>query len=487
MPGLDWDLNLESDLQATSRRLSLSDSPSSSASPPRRGRPTRRGENPTKRYERSPPREPRLPRIEEDSEEQAAETLVHFSRYTAPPSSRGASGALCPAPGEMPPPTAIAPVATSLVLAPPAPMQFQQPQEAVAAARREEAWAFLREEYQRQLQAALQLQQQQAWTWAAAARSQSQQLRMYTVDGGPAGYETKWEELHPVSQGLLLQIEDRIRQYRDECERLGQCSCLDDLSLCNKSLELNASQISQEAGSISTIMDREKVSIESLTAVVKEIMWSTDFAIRSYVKLGPRFVHRSAGSANAGYAIHSGSCGAHTDFSQLLTMAPTFHCYGGAPRRPSPFVQYTVARFEDHLGECCKWILELEQLVQMKNDKTFAESLESLLKVMSNVHDYLIHVAAKVEDIHQYVETMKAQYLIDQLRRGANDPFLEADRREAAIQEATARIVHPMLHLSPPGQRTTPVAAPMMASQLQQTALPTVEQQLQASTGYLLL
>jgi nucleoporin p58/p45 len=125
--------------------------------------------------------------------------------------------------------------------------------------------------------------------------------------------------------------------------------------------------------------------------VIKEIMCNTDFAIRSYVKLRPRFVRLSTGIAN-----HSGSSDAQTDFSQLLTMAPSFHHCSSATRRPSPFVQQTVARFEDHLGECCKWILELEQLVQIKNDKTFAESLESLSKVMSNIHDYLIHVASKV-------------------------------------------------------------------------------------------
>jgi len=61
-------------------------------------------------------------------------------------------------------------------------------------------------------------------------------------------------------------------------------------------------------------MDREKISIESLMTVIKEIIWNTDFAIRSYVKLRPRFVRLSAGIAN-----HSGSSDAQTDFSQLLT------------------------------------------------------------------------------------------------------------------------------------------------------------------------
>jgi nucleoporin p58/p45 len=58
-------------------------------------------------------------------------------------------------------------------------------------------------------------------------------------------------------------------------------------------------------------------------------------------------------------------------------------------------VQHTVAMFEDDLGCCCKLILELEQLAQMKDGKAFAESLESLSNVMCNVHDYLIHVALR--------------------------------------------------------------------------------------------
>jgi nucleoporin p58/p45 len=68
-------------------------------------------------------------------------------------------------------------------------------------------------------------------------------------------------------------------------------------------------------------MNIEKISIESLMTVIKEIMWNTEFAMRSYVKLRPRFVHLSAGIAN-----HSGSSCAQTDFSQLLNTAPSFHC-----------------------------------------------------------------------------------------------------------------------------------------------------------------
>ncbi|RCV40741.1 hypothetical protein SETIT_9G079300v2, partial [Setaria italica] len=458
MPGLHhWlDLNLRPDLLATSKRLSFSDA--DFPSPGRGG---------------SVQPKPGLETIGEEGDDLAQ--ALALSQSNTPPPSPGTTGPLYPTPGGTPTTTPSAPVATSLSLAPPGPSQSQQSQEAVAATRMSEQrrQAELFGEYQQQQhhhQQALAAQKglQQAWASAAAGRLQSQELMLYTVDGGAAGYETRWEELHPVSQGLLLRIEDNIREYRDDSERLDQCSRLDDLSPF--SFEFDAGQITQEAVSISTTMNREKISIESLMTVIKEIMWNTGFAIRSYVKLRPRFVHLSAGIAN-----HSGSSGAQTDFSQLLTTAPSFHCYSSATRRPSPFVQHTIARFEDHLGECCKWILELEQLVQTKNDKTFAESLESLSKVMSNVHDYLIHLASKAEHIHQSVETMKTQYLNNRRCRGdLSNPFLKANRREEAKQQATARIKHPMLHLPPPGQPTTVVVVPVISSQLQQTSFPTV-------------
>lgn len=55
---------------------------------------------------------------------------------------------------------------------------------------------------------------------------------------------------------------------------------------------------------------------------------------------------------------------------------------------------------------------------------------------------------------------MKTAYLADQRFRGdGNDPFLEADRRETAKQEAAARRVHPTLHLPANSVPSTQVSA----------------------------
>jgi len=71
----------------------------------------------------------------------------------------------------------------------------------------------------------------------------------------------------------------------------------------------------------------------------------------------------------------------------------------------------------------------------------------------------------QVESIHQYIESMKTAYLADQRRRGdGSDPFLEADRRETAKQEAAAKRVHPTLHLPTISQPSTQVAGLISSS-----------------------
>uniref|UniRef100_A0A0E0B3S2 Uncharacterized protein n=1 Tax=Oryza glumipatula TaxID=40148 RepID=A0A0E0B3S2_9ORYZ len=299
-------------------------------------------------------------------------------------------------------------------------------------------------------------QQQAAPAAQPQQQQQQQQLMLYTTDGKPAGYNTKWEELHAESQKALLQIEDKIREYRDESERLDQCSRLHDSSISTVNFENDASEIAQELGGTTTMMEREKASVQELMTVVNEMMRNTEFAIRSYMMLRPRFIRPGAGANGGG---SNPSCPAGAQSNQPVALAPTIDFYSGIPKRPSHFMQQTINRFEKYLGECCKWIAELEQLVQMENNKRQSASLESLPKVMSNVHDYFIYVASKVENLHQYVESLKTEYLHEQRRLGnANDPFLEANRREAAKQEAAARRVHPTLHLPAPVQPTTQIA-----------------------------
>ena len=77
--------------------------------------------------------------------------------------------------------------------------------------------------------------------------------------------------------------------------------------------------------------------------------------------------------------------------------------------------------------------------------------------MLSIAYAILLFCYFQVENLHQYVESMKTEYLNEQRRMGnRNDPFLEANRREAAKQEAAARRVHPTLHLPAPAPAPAP-------------------------------
>ncbi|KAF9607119.1 hypothetical protein IFM89_032235 [Coptis chinensis] len=59
-------------------------------------------------------------------------------------------------------------------------------------------------------------------------------------------------------------------------------------------------------------------------------------------------------------------------------------------------------------------ILKVEMQSDENSSGTDSSLLQSLPKVMSNVHDFFVHVAAKVESLHQYIESMKTAYLVAQ-------------------------------------------------------------------------
>lgn len=207
-------------------------------------------------------------------------------------------------------------------------------------------------------------------------------------------------------------------------------------------------------------MERQKAVLHELMANAKDMLRNAEIVVRSFMMLRPRFLHQKSNSTQA-----TGGTGAPGSAGQPAanSIVPVTDFYSGIPKKPSPFMEQTVARFEKDLGECRQWIEELEQLLLSDSDRnsiSFNSSvLQSLPKVMANVHEFFVHVAAKVEKIHQYVESMRTAYLADRRRRGEfSDPFLEADRREMARQEAAAKRVHPTLNLPQLPQPTTQVA-----------------------------
>ncbi|GAU17415.1 hypothetical protein TSUD_232920, partial [Trifolium subterraneum] len=196
---------------------------------------------------------------------------------------------------------------------------------------------------------------------------------------------------------------ERILEYRDESQRLDQCNRLYDSSVSNDGFEVDASHIVQELGGIGTAMERQKTLLQELMSAVKDMLRNTEVAVRSFMMLRPRFFHPSAGASSA--TAPSQTPGATAPSSSIqptsTSIVPVFDFYSGLPKKPSPFLQQTVLRFEKYLCECHQWIQELEQLLLLDSEKNGSSNgsslLQSLPKVMTNVHDFFVHVAAKVK------------------------------------------------------------------------------------------
>lgn len=129
-------------------------------------------------------------------------------------------------------------------------------------------------------------------------------------------------------------------------------------------------------------------------------MWNTEFAIRSFFILRARFLCQNISTmTNLAYGSSMTGPGvASSETNQLASgsMAPVFYFYNGYPKRPSLFMGHTVARFEKSITECCQSFEEVGQLAMMDTDRISPSTLESFPQLLRDIHDFSIHVAAKV-------------------------------------------------------------------------------------------
>ncbi|CAM6038987.1 unnamed protein product [Sphagnum compactum] len=307
---------------------------------------------------------------------------------------------------------------------------------------------------QQQQQQTQPLQQQQNVSALQQAQGGAGHIHLMTKERMPVSYQAKWADLHPDSQQLLLHIEERVQEYREESRRLEQRECVSDSNALHKSFEFDAARIMQELGAVGDAVEREAAGVrEGQGEASLQLLRHAEVAVRSFLLLRPRFA---------------------------AAQAQLYDFYSGPPAKPSMFLQQTVARFEHQLSEYRQRVEELERLLLASSDKepNFGSQLsllQSLPTVMTNVHDFFIHVAAEVESLHQQTGAMTSAYLVERRRHGDDsNPFIEAERRAVAQQDAAAkRVLHPTLHLPPPQPASTPAAASSSAfgTSFQQPAL----------------
>lgn len=165
-------------------------------------------------------------------------------------------------------------------------------------------------------------------------------------------------------------------------------------------------------------MDRQKAVLHELMVVAKDMLRNAEIAVRSFMMLQPRFHHSKPGGIVNGGSQPSQAQGANPapassgqQQQAVTSIVQVSDFYRGIPKKPTAFLLQTVVRFEKYLGECRQWVEELEQLLALDSDKynRHASLLESLPKVMSNVHDFFVHVAAKVTANDSFYQTFNVE------------------------------------------------------------------------------
>ncbi|CAI5467915.1 unnamed protein product [Closterium sp. Yama58-4] len=262
----------------------------------------------------------------------------------------------------------------------------------------------------------------------------------------PAGFDTKFSELHPDSQKILTHIESKILELRAESQRLGQSSRLHDGSqLADNPFERQAARVSQSLSHVASRVDTERASLHHMLHTAQHLLHHSDLAVRSFSLLRSRFPHLPGADslAPAQHLLHHSDLAVRS-FSLLRSRFP--HLPGADPLAP-------VALFEVKVTEYRHKLTELQAAIEPAlADSRFggsysraasaasaAAAVEALPVIIKNLHEFFIHVAAQVERVHERVDAARNAFLAERRRRGdRSNPFAEADRIEAAAAATSA-------------------------------------------------
>lgn len=290
----------------------------------------------------------------------------------------------------------------------------------------------------------------------------------------PAAYSTRWEDLHPESQRILLQIEEKIIEYRDESVRLEQCQRLQDSPSMKNDFQEEIGRIAQDLASLQSSFVGEEASLQPLLAICQQLTQFTEYAMRVMFTIYERYPSLKPGNQLSPPLPTPGTMGAMFIASSTETSGPrgpsnTLSPFTiGISPRPDPFLEHSVGRMEAKYTDCQQMVEELEKVLRpfarnrgIESDTGDSSLAEVLPNALQNLHQFFVHVAAKVESLHVLVESARSAFLAQRRRQGnTRDPFVEADRREAAKKEAASKALSRGLpQPSQPSQQTLQVTS----------------------------
>ncbi|GAX73969.1 hypothetical protein CEUSTIGMA_g1419.t1 [Chlamydomonas eustigma] len=245
-------------------------------------------------------------------------------------------------------------------------------------------------------------------------------------------YSTRYDDLPPDSQKDLQEIQREIGSYREDCEKLDRDQRLHDSVYMKKSLEDETNSLKQSLQGMLNSIQTDDEGLINFREKVLTLMRNTEHAVRTYQRTK---LWRDAPQQYKGQMM--------PPQVQELLSSPVL--------LPSPYLTLAIQGFQQTLENYQQVISELEQALPSNGGSLLAalgapgtseaSILQALPVVISHMHDYFVHVAAKLEKLHQEVQHYKDVYVSQRRSEGDySDPF--AETRRMASMSATPRPDH---------------------------------------------
>lgn len=254
-----------------------------------------------------------------------------------------------------------------------------------------------------------------AATAATNALQQQQQNQSNLIT-----YNTRYDDLPAERQRDLQDIQREISNYREDCEKLERDQRLHGSLSLKKSLEEETGSLKQSLQGLLNSIRADDEALADFREKVLKLLRSTENAVRTFQRAK---LWRDAPQMYKGQII--------PPQVQELLASPVL--------LPSPYLEQAIQGFQQTLDNYRQVIGELEQALPSDIMASLGASDESSLVerlplVISHMHDYFVHVAARMERLHQEVQRSKDAFITQQREQGNySDPFEESKRHLAMM------------------------------------------------------
>ncbi|KAK9916411.1 hypothetical protein WJX75_002273 [Coccomyxa subellipsoidea] len=292
---------------------------------------------------------------------------------------------------------------------------------------------------------------------------------LVTKENKPILHSTAWDDIHPEGQKYLLELEKLVLQYREESRQLDECERLKDSRQLKQGLKQDERAVKQLLQMLENDLRVNNDTIAAFRERVLQLLRDTETGVRAFQRSQK---WREAAKASQG---------------QVLPPAVREQL-SGAVVLPSLFLRDTIPSFQEGVAQYAAIAADLQRVLPASTAPTqqrpgAEDALQALPGALANLHGLLMHVAARLDSLHERLADAKQAHLIQLAAEGDDrDPFAEAEERERRrSQDVKRRLSAAPLPTQPAPQAPATAASPFLALGPPPAAAPSPAP---ASTGF---